>query len=266
MTARTVTQRPYQQAKISANDRILAIFDFMQARRFDETSDFEEDKRDINDFLGWAMQHVHETKSQLFQDLWVQWELREKTGGYFCEFGATNGVDLSNTNLLEKKFGWEGLVVEPNPAYHAHLNAERQCNISKKCVFGTTGQNMQFNCTEVSHFSRLVDIIPDDAHEGNGKRTPEQIIEVETISLNDLLDEVNAPNHIDYISADTEGSEFEILSNFDFGRRTVTMLTVEHNYTPMREKIFDLLSSYGYVRRFEAFSQFDDWYIRPDLV
>jgi hypothetical protein len=41
------------------------------------------------------------SKSQLRQDLFVLSELSFKQNGFFVEFGATNGVELSNTHLME---------------------------------------------------------------------------------------------------------------------------------------------------------------------
>jgi hypothetical protein len=40
---------------------------------------------------------------------------RKKRGGFFIEAGAHNGVEASNTLYLEKKLGWTGILVEPNP-------------------------------------------------------------------------------------------------------------------------------------------------------
>jgi hypothetical protein len=44
------------------------------------------------------------SKSQIKQDLFVLLQTKFKENGFFVEFGATNGVDLSNTHLLEKDF------------------------------------------------------------------------------------------------------------------------------------------------------------------
>ncbi|MBK7635080.1 MAG: FkbM family methyltransferase [Saprospiraceae bacterium] len=54
--------------------------------------------------------------------------------------------------------------------------------------------------------------------------------------------------HIDYLSIDTEGSEYDILSSFNFDRYTFGIITVEHNYTAYRDRIKDLLESKGYRR------------------
>ena len=90
------------------------------------------------------------------------------------------------------------------------------------------------------------------------------VYEVETISLNDLLSNFDAPSKIDYLSIDTEGSEFEILKDFHFHKYQFSVITCEHNFTPMREKIYSLLTQNGYVRKYPHLSQFDDWYIKAD--
>jgi hypothetical protein len=56
---------------------------------------------------------------------------------------------------------------------------------------------------------------------------------------------------MDYLSIGTEGSEYEILSHFDFSRYQFRIITREHNYTPLRRDIFNLLSGNGYKRVFE---------------
>ena len=85
---------------------------------------------------------------------------------------------------------------------------------------------------------------------------------VNTISLNDMLAKYHAPDTIDYLSIDTEGSEFEILSSLDYNKYNIKIITCEHNYTPFREKIFELLTSKNYKRKFENLSHWDDWYVK----
>ena len=90
---------------------------------------------------------------------------------------------------------------------------------------------------------------------------------VETVSLNDLLSQHGAPDVIDYLSVDTEGSEFDILDAFDFEKFKIRVITVEHNFKPeARESIRRLLESRGFRREFEIFSRADDWYFHPDRM
>lgn len=239
-----------------------ALFKLLKIRRSKEGDSADK----LTEFCNWALPRAPLSQGQLFQDLWVLWELCEKRNGYFCEFGATDGLDLSNSYLLEKAFGWSGVLAEPNPNYHAGLAQNRDCTISYKCVYSESGKMLPFLCASLPQLSRLIDVVPEDSHEIVGRRHEAQRVDVETISLNDLLAEANAPDHIDYMSLDTEGSEFMILEQFDFDRRSVGMLSVEHNNTPMRDQVFDLLSRKGFVPRFREFSQYDDWYIHGDFL
>jgi hypothetical protein len=65
---------------------------------------------------------------------------------------------------------------------------------------------------------------------------------------------------MDYLSIDTEGSELKILQSLDFSRWRFRVITCEHNFTVDREAIHSLLTAKGYVRRWEEYSQWDDWY------
>ena len=64
---------------------------------------------DIKDLAYFFHLKRGESKSQIQQDLWALWELKGKTGGYFVEFGAADGKNLSNTFLLEDKYGFDHL-------------------------------------------------------------------------------------------------------------------------------------------------------------
>jgi hypothetical protein len=84
--------------------------------------------------------------------------------------------------------------------------------------------------------------------------------------LDQLLYEHDAPQVIDYLSIDTEGSEFEILQAFDFDSHRPFVLTVEHNYRPDREKMVALMRTHGYVRAPTRISAYDDWFVSPTLA
>lgn len=222
------------------------------------------DRDDLGQFFAFAAGLAKRSNGQLFQDLWALWETGVDAPGFFVEFGAADGVYLSNTYLLETGYGWQGVLAEPNPASVPLVRAARGCFVSDKCVFSRSGEHIAFLPADMGELSRIRDIVPEDMHERSGRRLGEgpQEVQVETISLNDLLVEAKAPTRIDYMSVDTEGSEFEILSNFDFERWDVRAISVEHNFTPLREQLFELLTAAGYRRKFRQFSRFDDWYVK----
>jgi FkbM family methyltransferase len=211
-----------------------------------------------------ALNEFKHSKSQLQQDLFVLLSFKFKSNGFFVEFGATNGINLSNTYILEKNFGWKGILAEPARSWHTSLRKNRSAEIETRCIWKESGKILQFNETEVGELSTLDSFSNQDMHaisrENGVKYT------VETISLLDLLVKFQAPKFIDYLSIDTEGSEFEILENFDFNTYAFGFISCEHNFTENRAKVFKLLSQHGYTRVFEPYSQFDDWYLHKSLV
>src|SRR5690349_20675774 len=55
-------------------------------------------------FVRYVVQHHKRSNSQFFQDLLVAFLLHEKQGGFFVEFGAANGIERSNTYMLERDY------------------------------------------------------------------------------------------------------------------------------------------------------------------
>lgn len=202
---------------------------------------------------------LHHSRAEFRQDLFVLSQLDLKKNGYFVEFGATNGISTSNTYLLESAFGWRGILAEPAKRWHKELMANRSCNIDTACVWTHSNRILQFAEEEIGERSTLE--MYGRLAQKNQQRKPRRVYDVPTISLNDLLVKHSAPNIIDYLSIDTEGSEYDILSSFDFSRFQFRVITCEHNHTQSRDKLYDLLNSHGYVRKFEQFSKVDDWYV-----
>jgi len=210
------------------------------------------------------LKYLPKSKSQLRQDLLVLCLEDFKRNGFFVEFGATNGVDLSNTYLLETEFGWNGILAEPAVCWQSELKLNRKANIEEKCVWSSSGNFLEFHQTPNAELSTVSLFQHTDLHKAERINGNKYI--VETISINDLLSKYNAPRCIDYLSIDTEGSEFEILDSLDFKKYSFSVITCEHNFTSQRERIHGLLESHGYSRILSEISQFDDWYVKSDLI
>jgi len=240
---------------------LLEIFDLLIKRKSE--APVSQAELAVQQFVAYCLQNHHFSKAQLFQDLYAAFRLDEKPNGFFVEFGACDGVTLSNTFLLEKGLGWRGVVAEPWHGWHKKLKAERTCLIDTRCVWDSTGAKIRFSgIPNLPELSTATELRYQDFNAKDRREAAQEEIEVETISLNDLLKNSEAPRDFDYLSIDTEGSELRILQSLDFSRWQPKIITVEHNFTNQRAQIHQLLLSHGYVQELETFSKWDDWYFR----
>jgi len=202
------------------------------------------------------------SKAQLRQDLWVLAETGRKRGGFFVEIGAFDGIHLSNTYLLEKEFGWTGILVEPNPERHAALRENRNASISTSAIYSKKGTVDFLNVQNDPEMSGIATHVYDDRNADRRQQTA-QVIQVDTITPGELFRQYAVPACIDYLSVDTEGSEFEILSAIDFTKYDVRLISVEHNRLAEREmKTERFLAGVGFRRVYRRASRFDAWYKR----
>ena len=197
----------------------------------------------------------NDSKSQLFQDLLVDLIL-DKDNGYFCEVGACDGIVHSNSYFLENKRNWRGILCEPASFWIEKLKVNRpNAIIETSPIFANSNINVNF--IEKPGGRSFINL------DNNKKKTISNAFN--TISLNNLFEKYNV-SEIDYLSIDTEGTEFEILKNFNFEKYKPKIITVEHNYKDYRKKIFNLLTKKKYIRIFKSLSRFDDWYVHFSVM
>ena len=55
--------------------------------------------------------------SQALQDLFVISILKNKNNGYFLEIGSNHPITCNNTYMLEKEYGWKGLMIEYDSSF-----------------------------------------------------------------------------------------------------------------------------------------------------
>ena len=160
--------------------------------------------------------------------------------------------------MLEDKFNWRGILAEPAKIFHNELIKNRKCHIETNLIWKNSKSKLLFHEDFAGGISTIKKFINYD--EQIRRKKKEYILE--TISLNDLLEKYNAPKIIDYLSIDTEGSEFDILYNFDFYKHKFRIITIEHNFNQNKNKIYKLLTKNGYVKKHSNLvSLVDDWYV-----
>jgi FkbM family methyltransferase len=200
-------------------------------------------------------------KSQFAQDLHVIENVyKNKENGYFVEVGAYDGVSMSNSYLLEYKYNWKGICIECNPLHFSNLTKNRpNCINYDFAVYNEDDKIMSFINDDDGGCSGFVET------NSHTHILTKDIITVKTKKLTTILEMTNSPNFIEFLSLDTEGSEYEILKEHDFEKYIFGYICVEHNHIQSnRTKIRELLESKGYI--FVRENYVDDDYIHSSVA
>lgn len=221
------------------------------------------------DFFGlraFILEHVRESPSQLQQDLVAQFIVSKsrrvfdsKKLPFYVEIGANDGVYLSNTLILQESFGWRGILSEANDLLREELAANRKgALIDSRAVTKKTGEKVVFHMSENSEFSSIDGSSIQKNQFINSRKTVK-----DTICLTDLLKHFDAPSVIDFLSVDTEGSEFEILCGLDFSLYRFNFIAVEVSRNS--NEIAELLTLHAYKQILQEVSRWDQWWVDASL-
>jgi FkbM family methyltransferase len=201
-----------------------------------------------------------ESYSQFGQDRFVaEMVYAGKRGGYFIEAGAGDGLWISNTLLLERRYGWSGILIEPTSAFAALQRNRPGCICDNSGLASEAGMITMVEIydrgqaaispaaqdnlllSRSTKGTRPADLATMNSYWGVAKRQ----YSIKARPLADVLTAHRAPKRIDYLSLDVEGFEFEILRLFPFDEYEFGCLTVER---PPAE-LHSLLAGKGYVFR-----------------
>jgi len=192
---------------------------------------------------------------QFDQDYWVIDDVFDfKKNGFFIELAAGDGIKLSNTYLLEKKYNWNGICIEANNNSFKKLKANRNCICINACVDDSV-KTVKFTPVGKEIIGGIIDSDTDNkCLMGSGKFEYKK-----TVPLVDIFIEYNAPRIIDYFSLDVEGAEYRVLKNFPFNKYIFLAMNVERP----NKQLVELLRKNGYLKVGSNFA--DKLFIHKDF-
>jgi FkbM family methyltransferase len=169
-----------------------------------------------------------------------------KTDGFFVDIGAHDGITASNTYFFEK-LGWSGVCFEPIPSVFEKLQNNRKCITKNLALSNKSGVEQFFvlkgysemlsglvNSYEENHIVRINREVEEHPNEYN-------YIDVNCSTFNEEI----IQTHIDILSIDTEGSEYNIMKSIDFNKYKIDFITFEMNYYDKR--LLDLVESKNFT-------------------
>jgi FkbM family methyltransferase len=184
---------------------------------------------------------------------------QEKSNGFCIEVGANNGIDDS-TSLFFEKLGWKCILVEPNPVLCRQLRDVRHALIYE-CAVSNENTTVTLHVVEGTPRSHGMSTISTDAivHERIKKHGFVSVpVRVQTMTLNQILDDARVDAGIDFVSIDVEGHELEVLRGFSIEKWRPTIMLIEDNSNFVNTAVGDYLKRFGYVK-FKR-TGVNDWY------
>jgi FkbM family methyltransferase len=195
------------------------------------------------------------SKSENGQDIFALLSnnfLRDKI---FVEIGAYDGIKFSNTYLLEKKFGWTGMLVECIPRNFNEIKLSRDC---KSILAAATNKNVE-RIKVVEQPAPNLSGLMNKIHKNSWNSLTHQ---VPGYSLDSILKMACPTGEIGFLSVDIEGAEYALFENAVLSEYNISAICVEHNFRPDAEKLRNLITAQGYRVIFEEFSGNDYWFIK----
>jgi FkbM family methyltransferase len=173
--------------------------------------------------------------------------------GFFVDVGAHDGITINNTLYFEKYNNWTGINIEPIKQVYDKLIINRPNNVNINCAVCNMDGETDFFCNtgytemisgirstfDMRHLKRLV-------NENKKMGSATEIIKVQTKKLETLFEDHNI-THVNYLSIDVEGAEFDVIKSINFNKVFIDVIGFENNYNDVSIPIIDYLTNKDFI-------------------
>uniref|UniRef100_A0A6C0IHK5 Methyltransferase FkbM domain-containing protein n=1 Tax=viral metagenome TaxID=1070528 RepID=A0A6C0IHK5_9ZZZZ len=192
--------------------------------------------------------------SQCNQDKYLEDNIfKGYKNGFFVDVGAHDGKSINNTLYFEKYNNWRGINIEANLKVYNLLVNNRPNSININCAVCNNDGYSEFICnTGYTEMLSGLKITFDNRHlqrlydENIQMGSTTQIINVNTKKLETIFDENNI-QHVNYLSIDVEGAEFEVIKSINHDKVFVDVIGFENNYDDNSLHIINFLKNKDYI-------------------
>jgi hypothetical protein len=215
------------------------------------------------------------TYSQNYQDVWAMRVAQHNNWlgkpGFFLDLGAYDGIHCSNSALLEKKFGWNGICVEPFPKGFEN----RRCVVVSRALTAKDGELLQFHGADQSR--SLNQVSKSKTLDGTiSSITMSSLLECvngtapSSTSCHGVSSQLKVPPFINFASLDVEGNELWVLDKFPWDKTTVGAWVIENavdsGRTAEKQRVVrNILRSKGYLRVPVKNAGVDEYFVLPQF-
>lgn len=156
-------------------------------------------------------------------DLIVDYIFKTKKKGFYLDVGAQHPVSNNNTFLLFKK-GWSGINIDLDKKNIDLFNIARPKDTNLNYAISDSEKEVDlFFYHDTSPINTLNEKVSNFQQAKVNK-----IKKIKTKILNNVLDNLNFKNHIDYMNLDVEGHEIQVLKGFNINKYRPSVISVEY--------------------------------------
>ena len=208
-------------------------------------------KNSLSQYIDFKNKIIHFNKipHELEQEC-VQSFFSNVSSGIFVDVGANDPFIESQSYHLEK-LGWHGLLIEPLP---------NMCELLRQ---NRTGVVVPYACSSKDNHKKILPLISFgvcstlESKLIHTNKVKQEVIYIETRTLDSILEENNIKENFDLISIDVEGHEIELFKGFDIRRWRPKLVLLEDHVTTQDKHRFMISNGYQFLLR----TGLNTWYV-----